>query len=255
MTAPAIQTEILSKSFGGLHAVADVSLSIPAGERRVLIGPNGAGKTTLLRLLAGLQMPADGRITYGGNDVGTVPASERARAVSYLAQDSAVSWPLRVSSLVALGRLPHRGASAGDNEVAVQRALAATGSADLSDRSIGTLSGGERARVLLARALAVEAPVLLADEPVTALDPYHQLQIIEMLRASAAQGTAVVVVLHDLALAYRFSDRVVLLSNGRKIGDGTPDNVLTDANLAAHFAITARRGEGYIVPWQRSGAL
>ena len=250
-----IKASSLSVRLGARDVLRGVDITIKGGELVALVGPNGAGKTTLLRVLAGLQAPASGDVSIFGRNVHMIEAGERARAVSYLAQDSNVSWPLSVSSLVALGRLPHRRASAFENAAAIERALAATGSTDLAGRSIGTLSGGERARVLLARALAVEAPVLLADEPVAALDPYHQLQIMEMLRAIAGQGTAVVAVLHDLALAYRFSDRVVLLSDGEKIADGTPDEVLTDANLAARFGITARRGDGYIVPWQRSGAV
>lgn len=246
-----VEASSISARIGARDVLCDVNMSVRGGELLALVGPNGAGKTTLLRVLAGLQEPSAGCVNYDECSVHAMPAGERARSVSYLAQDNTVSWPLRVSALVALGRLPHRGASATDNEQAVRHALAATDSTDLAERSIGTLSGGERARVLLARALAVGAPVLLADEPVAALDPYHQLQIMEVLRASVAQGNAVVAVFHDLALAYRFSDRVVLLSNGAKMADGTPDDVLTDANLAAYFGVTARRGEGYIVPWQR----
>ena len=250
-----IEASSLSVRLGAREVLRAVDMTVGSGELVALVGPNGAGKTTLLRVLAGLQTLAKGRVSFSGRDVHTLDPRERARAVSYLAQDNDVAWPLDVSALVALGRLPHRGASDADNAAAIGRALAATGSTGLAGRSIGTLSGGERARVLLARALAVEAPVLLADEPVAALDPYHQLQIMEMLQRSAARGTAVVAVLHDLALAYRFADRVVLLSDGEKIADGTPDEVLTDANLAARFGIIARRGEGYILPWQRSDAI
>lgn len=248
-----LKLEDVDAGYGAFQALFGISMTVEPGEAVAVIGANGAGKTTLLRTLAGLQAPSEGAIVLGGRDVRTMPACIRARSISYLAQDSAVSWPLGVAALVSLGRLPHRGASAADNAGAVRRALAATGSTELAERSFGTLSGGERARVLLARALAVEAPILLADEPVAALDPYHQLQIMDMLRAIARRGTAVVAVLHDLALAYRFADRVALLSRGRKMADGLPDDVLSDANLAAHFAITARRGPGYIVPWQRSG--
>ena len=169
----------------------------------------------------------------------------------------AVHWPLRVEKLVALGRLPHRDPMrplSGADLDAVGRAMAATDVAQFADRTIATLSGGERLRVLLARAMAVEAPFLLVDEPIAELDPAHQLLVMGFLRRSAQQGVGVVAVLHDLTLAARFSDRVMLLHNGTIVAEGRPANVLSDANLRAAYGITALRGhhdgEPYVIPWE-----
>ena len=222
-----------------------------------LIGPNGAGKTSLLRLLALLARPDAGSITFDQVPAQAIPIRERARSLAFLAQGDDVHWPIKVERLVALGRLPHRG-SGGETEadrVAIDRALAAAGIADLRDRTVDTLSGGERARALIARALAVEAPILLADEPTAALDPYHQLQIMELLRSTARAGAGVAVVLHDLSLASRFCDRLVLLAEGRTLADGAPADVLTDAHLATAYGIEVLRGrrdgEDYLLPWRK----
>jgi iron complex transport system ATP-binding protein len=244
----------------GERAILDgVTVAAQPGEFLGLIGPNGAGKTTLLRLMAGLAQPAGGRITFDGRDANKVDRRALARSVAYLAQDGAVHWPLRVEALVALGRLPHRGAWGGfsaDDEQAVERALQATRTSTLRHRTVGSLSGGERMRVLLARALATEAAMLLADEPVAALDPYHQLDAMALLRRLAREGMGVVAVLHDLTLAARFCDRLMLLSNGRVLADGAPDSVLSDENLRAAYGIAAHRGridgEVFVLPWSRA---
>ena len=246
-----IHASSVSVRIGTREILSDVDVTVRSGELVALVGPNGAGKTTLLRTLAGLQAPSGGSVLYGGHDVRELSTRERARTVSYLAQDGGISSPLRVSALVGLGRLPRRDASAAENAAAIRRALAATDTGALADRSVDTLSGGERARVLHARALADEAPLLLADEPFAALDTYHQLRLVEIMRTFAGKEAAAVVVMHDLTMAYRFCDRLVLLADGRKIADGRPDTVLTDGNLATHFGIRARRDRDCLVPWER----
>jgi iron complex transport system ATP-binding protein len=249
--------DIAARSIGltlGTNRILNaVDVELRAGEFVGLIGPNGAGKTSLLRILAGLRSADTGEVRYEGRELKEITSRERARAIAYLAQNDGVHWSIGVEALVELGRLPHRDkASDADDRTAVARALELVGLTDLRARSFDTLSGGEQARALLARALAVEAPILLADEPTAALDPYHQLQIMDLLQARAKAGGGVVAVLHDIGLAYRYCDRIVLLAQGRKIADGAPDEVLSDATIATAYGIAVKRGEGYILPWTRT---
>lgn len=223
---------------------------VTAGPGQVLglIGANGAGKSTLLQVLAGLLRPAAGMVTLDGEGLDAMPSGRLAVARAYLPQSPLAHWALTAGEIVALGRLPHRRNPAGD-AAAVDRALARTDTAAFRDRRIDTLSGGERMRVLLARALAVEAPVLLADEPVSALDPRHQLRIMQLLHGLAEFGCTVVVVLHELSLAARFCHRLVLLHDGAVLAEGAPPDVLTDANLAQAYGVRVRRHEQMLIPW------
>ncbi|MEM7121493.1 MAG: ABC transporter ATP-binding protein [Pseudomonadota bacterium] len=208
-----------------------------------IIGPNGAGKTTLLRALCGLQTVDSGAIAVDGAPLGGISAGERARRIAYLAQDRVVVWAMPVAAVVALGRLPHgeTGLLTPQGRDVVDDVMERCDLADLADRRVTTLSGGERARVVIARALAVQAPVLLTDEPIAGLDPAHALDVMALLRREAARGVAVAVVLHDLTLAARFCDRLVLMAGGSVVGDGPPAATLTDAALREHYGIVAHR--------------
>lgn len=239
----------------GTRTVLDgVSLEARPGEVLGLLGANGAGKTTLLRLLAGLEAPAGGTVTFDGRAASAIGRAEMGRQLAYLAQGGAISWPMTVEAVVALGRLPHGGDSPAD-AAAIAHAMAAADISHLRARPAGSLSGGERMRVLLARALAVDGRALLADEPVAALDPAHQLHTMDVLRARARDGQTVVVVLHDLTLASRFCDRIAVLCAGRVIACGAPASVLTADILSAAYGVTVqagtRDGESFILPWTR----
>jgi iron complex transport system ATP-binding protein len=231
-----------------------VTLEVAAGECVGLIGPNGAGKTTLMRGALGL-MRAEGECSLLG--LGT---RERALAAAWLPQSREIAWPVTVEVLVALGRAPHRSAtaplSAGDR-AAVEAAMARMEVAGFRDRPATELSGGEQARVLIARALAQEAPLLMADEPVAGLDPAHQIAAMETFAALAAEGRAVIASLHDLGLAARWCTRLVLLDRGRIVADGGPEAVLTPALLAQVYGIEAHlaRDGGHLVvqPMRRVG--
>jgi iron complex transport system ATP-binding protein len=232
---------------GGRAVLDRVSLVARDGEMVGLIGPNASGKTTLMRVLAGLVAPDAGAVTPA------LDRARRAREIAYMEQGAQCHWPLAVRRLVALGRLPHLGpfqrASVGD-ERAIEAALAEAEVAALADRPVTELSSGELARVHLARALAGAPKVLLADEPVASLDPNHALQVMELLRGRAARG-AVVVVLHDLTLAARFCDRLVLLDRGKVVAEGKPMDVLTPDTLARVYAVSAAFGESWVVPLSR----
>ncbi|MGY3694866.1 iron complex transport system ATP-binding protein [Bradyrhizobium sp. USDA 3240] len=246
----------LNTSLGSRKVLHDVSLSLEAGHLVALVGPNGAGKTTLLRALAGL-IPSDGDIRIGGDALASLPLRERAKRFAYLPQGHMVHWPLPARDIVALGRYPHGATdparlSQKDIE-AVLRAMQAVDVTEFGDRRVTELSGGERSRVALARVLAVEAPVILADEPTASLDPRHQIDVMQKLRNVADAGVLVIVVTHDLGLAARFADHVLVLSEGRLAAQGTSGDALSESVLASVFRVRAYRAEfqreAVIVPW------
>ena len=250
--------ENVTVSLGGRVVLDRADAAVEGSELVGLIGPNGAGKTTLLRVVAHLLTPVSGTVYCDGRPLDDYPAAERARRIAYLAQGAEVHWPMTAEKLVALGRLPYRSSrerlSSTDQE-AVESAMRATDIVAFRDRTLATLSGGERMRVLLARALAVEAPILLTDEPIAALDPFHQLQVMEVLRQAAQQGKAVVAVLHDLALAARFCDRLLLMHRGAVLAAGPPRSVLNERNLQTAFSVGFVRGrhaeQEFVIAWDR----
>lgn len=253
-----LEARSVSVTLSGQPTVKDVSLSVQSGELVGLIGPNGAGKSTLLKAMLGLRARDSGDVLLDGADFLVQPPTRRARHVGFLPQERHVEWRLPSRDIVMLGRYPHRtrfGGPTAEDRAAVARALDAVDGHAIADRPVSVLSGGERTRILLARALAVETPLLLADEPITALDPYHQLHVMEILRERTRAGAGILVVIHDLALAARFMDRLVLMHEGRIAADGPPAQVLTPELLGRVYRIAAlsgqNAGESYVLPWSR----
>jgi iron complex transport system ATP-binding protein len=241
MTAPLLKGTDVTVRLGGRTIVDGITIVMTAGELVALVGPNGAGKTTLLKALAGL-VPTFGTVELSGDALAALPPRGRARRLAYLPQGHSFSWPLPAEEIVALGRYPHADpfspVSERDRE-AVAHAMEITGTKDFAGRIVTKLSGGERARVALARVLATEAKVLLADEPIMSLDPRHQFVVMDVLRHAAHAGGAVLAVIHDLALAARYADRVIVLAKGRIIADGKPDEALSPQRIATTFGVEA----------------
>lgn len=253
-----IEANDLNLQIGSKPLLKDVSLSIGQGEIIGLIGPNGAGKSTLLKVLANI-MPADsGSYSFAGQAIGDYKEKQFAQQVGYLAQNATAHWPLQVRRLIELGRLPYQNfrqkLSAQDTQL-IQAAIEKTETAHLLDRVVTTLSGGEQTRVFLARLFAAEPQVIFADEPIAALDPYHQLHIMEILRDHAKNGGTVVVVMHDINLASRFCDKMILMQEGEIRRFGNINELLADNVLTDTFRIKLRmfcEGDSYaIMPWER----
>ena len=243
----------LAVVLAGRRVLADVIVTLQPGRVTAILGPNGAGKSTLLKALAGLVAPASGGVTLGDRSIAALPDRECAARIGYLPQAAAVHWNVTAREVVALGRVPHRAPFAGpsaQDHACIAAALAATETAALADRPVAELSGGERARVLLARVLAGEPDWLLADEPLASLDPAHQVDILDRLHGVARQGRGVVLVLHDLAQAARVADDVLLLRQGRIVAAGAAAAVLTPDRIAAVFDVRVAMvpGSAMMVP-------
>lgn len=220
--------------------LADVSVSLNPGEVTVICGPNGAGKSSLLAVLAGLVAPDHGHATLDGAPLKQLTASARAQAIGFLPQSADVAWDVSVETLAALGRLPWRTSAAAD-AAAVNAALDALQLEPLRDRPVSQLSGGERARALLARVLAGEPRWLLADEPLANLDLAHQLALLERMRKlTRDRELGVVLVLHDLAQAMNYADRVLVMDLGVVVADGSPEAVLTENLISVVWGVPAR---------------
>ncbi|HEX8486487.1 ABC transporter ATP-binding protein [Sphingomonas sp.] len=241
---------------GATHGVKGTVILRPAtlafapGALTVLLGPNGAGKTTLLRVALGLLSPGEGSATIDGKTAAQLSPAARARACAYLPQARPLAWPQSVRDVVALGRFAHGAApgrlGAADAD-AVDRAIAACDLAPLAGRATDTLSGGELARVHCARALAAEAAMIVADEPVASLDPRAQHRVLRLLRGHVDSGGGAVVVLHDLDLAARYADRLVWMAGGAIVADGPAAATLTPERIAAVYGVAARVENGRVL--------
>ena len=219
------------------------SFRLKPGDLTVLLGPNGAGKTSLLRAALGLQKTQAGSSDLDGAPVTGLSPTERARRVAYLPQIRPLAWPNRVNDIVALGRFSHGaaiGKLAGEDAAAVDRALTACDLKYLADRAADTLSGGELARMHCARALAAEAPLLIADEPTAALDPRHQFRILDLIKSYVEQGGGALIVLHDIELAARYATRLIWMKAGRILAEGRVSDTLTEERLAEVYEIDAQ---------------
>lgn len=239
-------TELVGSNLSVMHdkklLVKSASLSLKEGEFVVLLGPNGAGKTMLLRAALGLTKLNTGSATLDGQDVSTLSPTMRARHVAYLPQTRPLAWPNIVRDVVALGRFAH-GASlsrlAGQDALAVDKAIQDCGIEHLAQRQTNSLSGGELARVHCARAFAANAPLLVADEPIAALDPHHQFRVMDLIKAYVQNGGGALVVLHDVSLAARYADRIVWMKDGEIVADGTPLETVSSERLATIYGVHA----------------
>jgi iron complex transport system ATP-binding protein len=245
----ALRLSNVSAAYAGRVALEGAIAHFDAGKVTGIVGPNGAGKTTLLRVAMGYLPHESGVVRVLDRDLPGCSREWLARSIAYLPQENAVQWPMLVERIVALGRVPY--GARDDGAAAIADAMARCDVSQFASRRLNELSAGERARVLLARALATQAQILLVDEPAAHLDPAHQLRLMELLRAEAARGVAVAITLHDLSLASRFCDEIVVLRDGRVTGQGAPADVLSDAALAQVFGIAAKRLDGNVLPWSR----
>lgn len=245
----------LSIALGGRTVVDGVTLDFAPGRVTAIIGPNGAGKTSLIRALAGLLRPVGGTITLDGADIAGLSVAERARRIGYLPQNGTPAWNVTARELVGLGRFPYRSAFAApspQDDAAIDAAMIATDTVSLAERTVDHISGGERARVKIARVLAGTPDWILADEPLANLDPPHQRDILSLFHASAAAGTGVIVVLHQLNAAARVADDVVMVRDGRIIAAGsrsdTLDAVALQETFGMAFRIMRESGQTIILP-------
>ncbi len=254
MTNQALVDVSLSQVVLGRRIVlGTICLSVAPGEVVGLLGPNGVGKSTLLRAICGL-IRYEGTVAVGEKEITALRGHERAAKIAYVPQDHDVAWPIRIADLVALGRTTgNAGLSRRltlDDERAIHEAMQLMDIADLATRTMDALSGGEKSRVLVARALAQETPLLVADEPAAGLDPAHQINLMKTFRALAGDGRSVIVSMHDLGLAARWCTRLILLDKQGVVADGLPEMVLQPDNIARVYGVSAylkTENEGLIV--------
>lgn len=234
-----LQTVDLAFGYGSKEAIRGISLAFRQGECVSVIGPNGAGKSTLIKCLAAIHKPRKGTVLAGGKPLFALPPKERAKRIGYVPQQTAMTFPLTVTETVLLGRRPYVRWGVSDEDLRIAgRILEDLDLARLADRYVDELSGGERQKVLLARALAQQPGILLLDEPIAALDIRHQLGVLEKVRQLARRdGTLIVMILHDLELASRYSDRIVLMKNGEIYAAGAPDRVLTAEHIRDVYGV------------------
>ncbi|MEX2366291.1 MAG: ABC transporter ATP-binding protein, partial [Pseudohongiellaceae bacterium] len=240
-----IGAEKLTWLADGQAIINNLSLHLAPGELLGVVGPNGAGKSSLLKLLAAIHLPDSGNLQLLERPYASFTLTEFARTLAYLEQNPLIHWPLPVRKIIALGRLPHQGYFRLLNDAdhgAIDAAIAATGISHLLDRQVNKLSAGEKLLVALSRLLATEPEIILADEPVASLDPYHQLLIMDLLSDWIASGKlgGAIVVLHDLTLAARYCSRIALLNQGSIVAEGTPEQVFSESNLSTYYHISAR---------------
>nr|WP_315456982.1 ABC transporter ATP-binding protein [uncultured Sphingorhabdus sp.] len=258
-----ISFDTLSLTLRGRLVLQSVSGHLQKGKVTAILGANGAGKSSLLSCLAGLRQPDSGTIMLGDRPLSGQSDQDRARRIGLLPQQADIHWEINVRALVALGRLPHQGrfskwgGKTAADEAAVEKALLQTDCTQFADRKALRLSGGEQARVLLARVLAGEPEWVLADEPLANLDPAHQMDAISCLKNVAANGAGVVLVLHDLTQAARIADHVIIMNQGRIQASGRCAEVLTQEQLAAAFGVSVHissddRGAPIITPVSRA---
>lgn len=236
--SPAFHAESVAVHIGPATLVHDVSIDVAHGELVALVGPNGAGKSTLLSVLAGDRSPSTGAVAFDDRDVRDWTPGDLARRRAVLAQDNQVAFPFRVWEVVEMGRAPWQGRpESDDDEEAIAQALATCDVAHLTERTFTSLSGGERARVSLARVLAQRTRAVLLDEPTAALDLKHQEDVLRVARSLARAGVAVAVVLHDLSLAAAYADRIAVMGRGRLAALGSPADVLTPALIERVYGL------------------
>ena len=243
LPAPELRVEHLRLAYGDRTVVHGIDLAIAPARMTALVGANASGKSTVLRALARVIEPSAGRVLLYGADLHRLPRRQVARTIGILPQSPIAPDGIRVADLVARGRYPHHGLFRGhrsDDDEVVAAALAATDTLALADRRVDELSGGQRQRVWIALALAQQPRILLLDEPTSALDVAHQVEVLDVLREEVARGMTVVIVLHDLTLAARYADDMVVLAEGRVVAHGTPSDVLTEHTVREAFGIEAR---------------
>jgi iron complex transport system ATP-binding protein len=242
-----IRLEGVAVELGGREVLHGIDATFAAGRFTAIVGPNGAGKSTLVRAGLGILPVSRGAVTVGGRDLRRLRRREVARAMAFVPQDTHLEFAFTVEEVVAMGRYPHLDPLARegpDDREAVRRAMERLELEPLARRPVTALSGGERQRAFIARALATEAPALVLDEPISSLDIGHRLDILEFLGALAAAGKTVVAVLHDLELALRFCDPILVLADGRAVGRGGPEEVLESGVLEEAFGVRIERGGG-----------
>ena len=235
----------LLSGYGPCDVIQNISAEGKQGELIALVGANGSGKSTLLKTLAGIITPTSGTINYLGKELAGFSSRKRAKIISYLAQNRQAYPSMPVYEIVELGRAPYRGSlgqiSSTGKDI-IESAMVRTKTQALKDRKFNNLSGGEQARVLLARALAVDAPIILADEPISALDPAFQISMMQALQREAKKGKIVITALHDLSLASQFSSKIWMLKNGKIVAKGIPRKILNAENLKNTFQVKLPKG-------------